>query len=144
MIQWRIYYEGGTTFDNTEGPWKDAPAHGVVCVNVRDPTGAWGRFTNHGYAPRTSCPTCGRDPTNHWFVCMPDMDEPWATWDLTDFRSRFATPEDAEPYIKTGRMVPQLEWERIMAVARDDLDFPISSPRRRAKDWKPDAVPPGE
>ena len=144
MILWRIYYAAAATFDNTEGAWKDAPRHGLVCVVVRDPTGVWGRFVNHGYAPRTTCPTCGRDPANHWFVCPPDMEEPYATWDLTDFRARFPTPEEADPYIKTGRMVSQMEWQIIMDVARRDPDFPISSPRRRVKDWKPDAVPSGD
>ena len=137
MIQWRIYYADGTTFDNVRGAWKDAPAHGVVCVVVRDPTEVWGRFVNSGYAPRVKCESCGRNLTNHYFVCPPDMEEPYPTWELTDFRARFDKPGGADPYIKTGRQVSQALWVEIMGVARRDPDFPIHSPRRRMRDWHP-------
>lgn len=36
MILWRIYYENGTTFDNTQGSPYDAPFHGVVCIVCRN------------------------------------------------------------------------------------------------------------
>lgn len=31
-IQWRIYYEDGSTFSNEDGTLQEAPAFGVMCV----------------------------------------------------------------------------------------------------------------
>lgn len=141
MMRWRIYYDDKSTFSNEDGSWTEAPKHGVICVVVRDPTGVWGRFVNSGYAPQVQCAHCGRNLTNHYFVCPPDMEEPYPTWDLTDFCARFDKPEDADPYIKTGRQISQALWTEIMDIACLDPDFPIRSPRRRVKDWHPNGPP---
>ena len=31
-MTWRIYYDNGTTFDNTQGEPQDAPTIGVICI----------------------------------------------------------------------------------------------------------------
>ncbi len=37
MLNWRIYYDDGTLFDNTDGePW-EAPGRGIICVVQIDP-----------------------------------------------------------------------------------------------------------
>lgn len=141
-IKWRICYADFTTYSNLDGSWESAPKHGVICVLVRDPTGVWGRWINSGYAPQRQCEHCGTNKFNEYYVKPPDSDEPYPTHDLTDFRARFDKPEDADPYIKTGRQVPQEIWNKIMIEASKDPDFPQgTSPRRRASDWKPDARP---
>ena len=35
MIEWRIYYDGGSTFDSSQGEPDDAPAWGVLVVLQR-------------------------------------------------------------------------------------------------------------
>lgn len=42
MIQWRIYYADGSTFDSSQGePW-EAPATRVLIILVRDPDASGG------------------------------------------------------------------------------------------------------
>lgn len=109
--------------------------HGVVNCTVRDTTGAWGRFVNSGYAPHH------RLTSVEYYVCYPDSSEPYVTWDLAPFRDRMAKVfpnEDADAYIKYGRQVDQLVWEKIQNVAAADTDFPTAtSPRRRSSDFPP-------
>ncbi len=31
-MRWRIYYRGGRVFSSEDGPWRDAPADGVLAV----------------------------------------------------------------------------------------------------------------
>jgi hypothetical protein len=31
-VNWRIYYDDGSTFDDEDGPFESAPPDGVVCV----------------------------------------------------------------------------------------------------------------
>ena len=45
MIDWRIYYEDGSTFDSSQGAPEDAPAFGVICIVETDPT--VGRYIWH-------------------------------------------------------------------------------------------------
>lgn len=37
MINWRLYYGDGTTYDENDGPAEEAPAWGVVSVVTRNP-----------------------------------------------------------------------------------------------------------
>ena len=80
MIPWKLYYDDADmTF---VGDWTKAPTHGVICCVVLDTTEVWGRFVNSGYAPhhvRTNA---------EYFVCYPDNNEPFVTWDLAPFRDR--------------------------------------------------------
>jgi hypothetical protein len=32
MLQWRIYYTNGSTFDSSMGTWKDAPGYGIAGI----------------------------------------------------------------------------------------------------------------
>ncbi len=40
MLQWRIYYDDGSTFDNLQGTEDKAPPFGVQCVVQLDAEGA--------------------------------------------------------------------------------------------------------
>ncbi|MEE8597961.1 MAG: hypothetical protein V3S69_00305 [Dehalococcoidales bacterium] len=129
-MDWKIRYDDDTTHS---GDWKSAPKHGVVNVTVLDATGAWGRFVISGYAPHHA-----RESVEY-YVCYPDSKEPFATWDLAPFLDRMAAAfprEDPDLYIKYGRQVDQLHWEKIQNLAAEDTDFPTAkSPRRRASDF---------
>lgn len=133
MIPWKLYLDDGSTF---VGKWIDAPTHGVICCVVRDTTEVWGRFVNSGYAPH-------HDRTNvEFFVCYPDSDEPFVTWDLAPFKDRMVTlfsELDVNKFIKFGRQTDQLNWQKIMNAAGADKDFPTAtSPRRRVSDFPPE------
>lgn len=41
MIEWRIYYADGSTFDNEDGPPEAAPCDGVLVVGQVDPKHNW-------------------------------------------------------------------------------------------------------
>lgn len=139
-VYWKIYYADGTTFSNLDGEWPDAPARGVICVVVRDPTKAWGRWVSSGYAPKKGkCEACGRSRYNEYYVCLPGSREPRATHELEAFfyqTSRNGVNiEDIDRCIKYGEQASQKVWEAIMHVAVNDPDFPRGSPRRRHSDW---------
>ena len=138
MIPWKLYYDDDSTYPKAggeAGDWTMAHIHGVICCVVFDTTGQWGRFVNSGYAPhhvRTNA---------EYFVCYPDSEEPFVTWDLAPFRDRMANVfPTLNPinYIKYGRQTDQLHWGQIMDIAANDEDFPTAtSPRRRASDFPP-------
>ena len=139
MINWRIYYADGSTYSDADGEWMKAPERGVICVVVRDPTGAWGRWVNSGFAPRRPrCEHCGRATYNEYYVNLPDGDEPRATHELTAFRAQAqrAGVNDVEACIKYGEQAPQEVWNAIMQRAVEDPDFPKGTPRRRYSDFK--------
>lgn len=139
MIRWRIYYDDRSTYDPTDGEWEDAPMHGVVCVVVEDPTGAYGRWINSGYGPPSGkCEMCGCERGNEFYVKYPDSDQPFATPDLAPFLDKVGMTKneaDKAGLIKYGRMVDQEEWVAINVLAAKDPDFDKGSPRRRRTDW---------
>ncbi len=140
MIDWKLRYDYKDAADedvthSSDLSYKDAPTHGVVNCTVRDQTGAFGRHVISGYAPHHA------RTQMEYYVCFPDSVEPYITWDLTPFRDKMATQfpnENADDWIKYGRQVGQLEWERIQNLAAADTDFPpATSPRRRSSDFPP-------
>lgn len=137
MILWRIYYDDDSTYSNVDGPWVDAPKHGVVCIVVRCPIeDTWGRWIISGWSPIKK----GRGNPDlryltEWFVKYPDDEEPYATNDTAPFIDRMQSlGVDPEPYIKYGRECSQECWQETMKRAREDKDFPIGQPRRRSTD----------
>jgi len=40
-VEWRIYYDNGSTFDSKAGAWADAPAWGIQAVVHTDPNVGW-------------------------------------------------------------------------------------------------------
>lgn len=47
-MAWRIYYDNGQTFGDTDGPWSDAPSEGVLAV-VELVDGALTVHSGHDY-----------------------------------------------------------------------------------------------
>lgn len=132
MIPWKYYLDDGSTF---VGEWINAPTHGGVCCVVLDKTGAFGRFIVSGYAPHHA------RTEMQYYVCYPDSTEPYITGDLASFKDRMKTlfaDLDVNKFIKFGRQIDQLNWQKIMDIAANDKDFPTAtSPRRRATDFPP-------
>lgn len=133
MIPWKLWYDEVNPFKTFVGDWTKGDIHGVICCTVLDKTGQFGRYVNSGYAPHHD-----RQPIE-FFVCYPDSDEPFVTWNLDPFLDRMAaTFPDLDPdlYIKFGRQTDQLNWQEIMNAAAADTDFPTAtSPRRRSSDF---------
>ncbi len=143
---WRIYYEDGSTWSDLDGPWADAPGaverdrdwnitrgpgpgKGVLCVVVRDPSGAVGRWVHSGFYPPSESPM-----GNDYYVCCPGEDEPYAV--DREGLALFFDKVGGERWelVKHGRQTAQLDWLATMDRAIDDPDFPRRSPRRRSTD----------
>lgn len=139
MIDWKLRYDykqdGQDVTHSSDLAYKDAPTHGVVLCTVRDKTGARGRTIVSGYAPHHA------RTEMQYYVCYPDSTEPYITDDLAPFRDKMSKQfpnENADDWIKFGRQIDQLDWERIQNLAVADTDFPTAtSPRRRASDFPP-------
>jgi len=123
-VEWRIYYSNGTTFSNRDGEWEAAPPLGVVCVVTLDPTKVWGRFVLHNH---------------ELYYKVPDR-EVMVSEEMPLLQSHVPAIQDDQ--IKRGGNAWQEEWVEIMQRATADEDFPKSSPRRRATDWKGDPREP--
>ena len=111
MIDWRIYYADGTTWDNLAGLWDNAPCDGIVCVIVRDK--AYGSFILNG------------------------LDFYYSITEGEIGHSRDIAPQlrARAKWLKYGLAVPGDDWQRILAAATADAEFPRSThPRRRSTD----------
>ena len=150
MILWRLWYDLPgigphdrdnlcSYYDNTDGPWEEAPSHGVLLAVHRDSSGAWGRFTS-GWVLEQQCSECGKMRTNEFFVKAPADKEPQATPNLAPFRDKMAhlgyDAATTEACIKSGRIADQDHWNAVNHLAATDPDFPKSSPRRRRSDFR--------
>ena len=101
---WRIYYSDGSTFSNLDGAWADAPADGVVCVNVIDP--ARGKITRNGQ--------------DFYYSQNGSPDEVGSTDDISpQVRARC-------PWLKYGLGVPRKLYLDILLAATRDPEFPKS------------------
>jgi hypothetical protein len=112
-LLWKIYYADGSTFSNLDGAWGEAPADGVVCVNIADDD--YGKFTLNGL--------------NFYYSQDGAPDEIAHTNDINpQLRARC-------PWLKHGLGVPREKWKDALIRATEDPDFPRSqSPRRRRTD----------
>jgi hypothetical protein len=138
-IDWKLFYADYTTYSNENGTWENAPKHGVICVVVRDPTGTWGRWVYSGHSARQKCAYCKSMAWGEFYIKRPGSKEPYNTYELGPFLAAVDKTEDeadSANLIKYGQQVDQADYVAIMDAARNDPDFPISSPKRRAEDWK--------
>lgn len=106
MPQWRIYYDDGTTFDDTQGAPEDAPGLGVVCIVQ-------------------ACPDLGRQIMSGWdfYYFRPSSPVPW--WGCEWFGlidNLTAKPRDTQA-VKAGRTIDSLTYEKIRELAGADPDF---------------------
>lgn len=157
IVEWRIYYDDDTTYDNLQGSWEDAPRDGVIVVVVRSTDGVWGRYCFSGFSPwqreanpHEFCQAAHKQGTNEFYVKFPDT-QPFACWDLRptlrklgligeydayDMEQQYALAAKI-PQVKFGRYVSQDKWQELVRRASTDKDFPVGTPRRRASDIKP-------
>jgi hypothetical protein len=109
---WRIYYDDGATFDDTQGDPDAAPAFGIVCIV--QPDADVGRMVLQGW---------------DWYYWEPD-DGLWWGSDVYGVLDRLLhrLPVVA---LGQGRLVASPTFRTILQRAIEDPDFPIKSATRR-------------
>lgn len=121
MIEWRIYYDGGSTFDNTDGAPEDAPAHGVIAICTRDEK--LGRMVLNGFDFY-----CYQYEADEWFGC-----DQWGLIDKLLHRLPFNA-------WLMGRTVRTLDFDKIIAQACSDPDFPANKRAGHSRQERPQQV----
>lgn len=109
MIDWRIYYGDGSTFDSSMGgPW-DAPGHGVVAIVKLEP----------------DLPEQGRSVLHRWdWYYYRDGDGWWGS-DIHGMLDQFTHDRDNKlSSLKAGWMVTNERYRELVDKARYDRDFP--------------------
>jgi len=109
-VEWRIYYEDGSVFDNTQGSWSDAPVDGVQAVAVGHKL--YGRQVHSK-----------RD----YYLMPPHTGTITSVNDLGPTLRRLR-------WLKFGLEIPREQFEKVLMQACNDPVFPKTSPRRRATD----------
>lgn len=94
-MDWRIYYDDGSTFDSDDGAFHDAPSDGVICVVRRD--GEKVEFLS------------GAD----FYVRFDEDGSIAATGDIGPLLRKLG-------FVKFGRFTSNRNQERVMARARED------------------------
>lgn len=106
MIQWRIYYDDGTTFDSSQGTPSAAPSFGVQCIVTNDPDvnrvilHRWDYYFFH-------------EGDSEWYGCD------WFGWFDHCLHNKPVTA------LKAGRTIPTVRFNQIYQNAVNDKDFPV-------------------
>lgn len=103
MLDWRIYYGDGSTFDSSQGPPHAAPALNVQAIAQKADPGIGRR-------------TCSRFDF-YWY----GDDGEWHGGDNFGLWDYLATP--GPKVVKFGRVLPRLEFEKILSRAVMDPDL---------------------
>lgn len=104
MLNWRIFYDDGTTFDSTQGEPHEAPAWGFVCAVGYDDADK--RYV-----------MCGWD---HY--CFDRGADQWWGCDMVGWLDR--SLRGVMYAHKAGRTVTNAQYKAIIKAAQDDADFP--------------------
>lgn len=113
MIDWRIYYGDGSTFDSSMGAPADAP--GLDVQIVAEASELLGRELIHGY---------------DYYVYDAALFDGWTSVDLFGLWDYLSKP--GAKVVKFGRMVRHETFSATLARALDDPDLPPKSAYRDA------------
>jgi len=105
-MNWRIYYDNGSTFDSSEGRPEDAPGHGVLCIV--QPSSAFGRVVTSGW---------------DFYYFRHTSETPWWGGDLIGLIDQLCRHPDITHAVKMGGMADTPDYQRIRQAAVDDPDF---------------------
>lgn len=110
MIQWRIYYGDGSTFDNTQGkPW-EAPGHDVqLIVQVDEMVG---RVVLTMF---------------DWYYWNESEGEWWASDYFGLFDQLLNDRTNSIHSVKAGRNMSNKKYRELIEIALADKDFPVKS-----------------
>lgn len=111
MIDWRIYYDDGSTFSSEDGSPEDAPAFGAVVIVFPDEE--VGRVIMHGW---------------DWYYWVPE-DGTWWGADIYGLLDRLLHRIDCRALLQ-GRNMLNTEYLALFKRASEDPDFPLKSAKR--------------
>jgi hypothetical protein len=111
-LLWRIYYDGGYTYSNLDGPVEDAPGYGVLVIQYVDQATGVGRMRGFDFYVWDGEEWFGHD-----------------LWGLLErLFNRKQTPMVAA---FAGRSVSEIDFQTVWKVARHDKEFPEKSGKNR-------------
>lgn len=103
-VEWAIWYDGGVSYSNLDGPPENAPRWGVLCVAAL--SGQHGRMIWHG--------------TDYYGW----RDGAWISLDTTGLFDYLGNAPGREKIVLMGRHVPPDEFQRVFQLAVDDPRLP--------------------
>ncbi len=115
MLEWRIYYHGGDTFSNLDGPAEDAPGYGVLVIGYQDR--ATGRGLMRGFD----------------FYAYDGKE--WYGHDLWGLMDRLFNRLGVVAAF-AGRSVSELEFQETYKKAKEDPELPVKSGKNRRESPK--------
>jgi len=128
LLRWRLYYADGSTFDNMQGTWEEAPQMGIIAAVTADETK--GRLVYHKMdfyykvGEHFGCSDLVFDLAQRFGFDL----EGWDTKaELLDLMHK-------HPEVKFGEWVANDEYRAILNKATTDPDFSVLSPKRRFSD----------
>ncbi len=128
MLEWRLYYAGGATFDNLQGIWELAPQTGVIAAVTADLTRGCLIYHKVDFyfkvGNQFGCTDLVSDLVRR-FGLDPDG------WNTKD---EFLALMRKHPEVKFGEWVSNDEYRAVLSQATDDANFPKLHPRRRMTD----------
>lgn len=117
-LDWKIWYDDGTTFDSSQGLPSESPVAGVICIVYPDEEigrQIMHRWDNYYWHP-IECQWWGADD-----------------WGIKE-RTIYNLPMES---VRTGRSVSNKEYRTIMGMADKDPDFPPRSGKRSSESPRP-------
>lgn len=124
-MRWRLYYDDGSTFDNDDGAWNDAPHLGVITLVTEDPD--VGRELDHG-------------ARGEFYAWWPEASKPWGFdrigildylqeigFETSTHLADLSLDEWRDAGVKLGRSVDNKVFRAVIAAATSDPDFPPKS-----------------
>ena len=120
-MEWRIYYDDGSTFDNLDGaPW-EAPGRGIICVVQPDPSPEM-------YSVNTQVL---QGHPFYWYHVE------WGYWLHSDrdgiLDQLTADRGNQVCAVKMGRWLDFNKYREILETAKNDFDFPKKSGTSKAE-----------
>lgn len=110
-VEWRIYYDNDTVFDNLDGTPSQAPGRGIICIVQPDPAPLMQNVNT-------------KILTGHPFYWW---HREWGYWMHSDRDGMLdqltADRKDVICAVKMGRWANFHKYYEILAIAKSDLDF---------------------
>lgn len=112
MLAWKIYYEDGSSFDDSTGEPSDAPAQGVIAIQQQ---------TGCEHHPKEIFKNGDRVGVEDWYWWRADL----ACWLYGDRDGLLDQVMNCGAIAaKQGRMTGHRRWEELWTALSHDPDFP--------------------
>lgn len=134
MLDWRIYYGDGSTYDSEDGPAESAPGYNLQCIVWADEKMGkmllrGGDFYLYRHGSWLSVDTFGLLDQLQDMGILERREGKYSLWGEEVNQLDFYFKLIDAGIVKTGRNIPRQEFEAIQARALHDKDFPRQSAR---------------